>query len=307
MKAVQDNMPTGPGTETLHVGPGRDQARRRRRRGDVRRQGLPQDPVQHRDRRHDAGRVDVQGLHPDRRARSRASAPTPRSTGTARSTSPSSDTGRPTRRDASRTSPTSSSATSTCGRRTAHSVNTVYAQLNIKVGPDKTKAAAVAAGLPAHPACRTTYSNVFGTANAARHRHGQRLRHHRRQGQAGDAVPHQERHQRRRLGELQGQPSRPRSPSTRTHGHDATEAMPAASSPMAPRLRRRRSAGRPRARPVRRPRTRRRGSTASPPSSPPRSASTATVNGTAELDEQHPRLSVSSPVAPSRSRSGPPS
>ncbi|QGN58661.1 transglycosylase domain-containing protein [Nostocoides sp. HKS02] len=47
---------------------------------------------------------------------------------------------------------------------TGHSVNTVYAQLNIKVGPDKTKAAAVAAGLP-EKAQNATYSNVFGTSH----------------------------------------------------------------------------------------------------------------------------------------------
>jgi membrane peptidoglycan carboxypeptidase len=45
---------------------------------------------------------------------------------------------------------------------TGHSVNTVYAQLNIKVGPDKTKAAAVASGLP-EKAQHANYSNVFGT------------------------------------------------------------------------------------------------------------------------------------------------
>ena len=50
----------------------------------------------------------------------------------------------------------------------------------------------------------------------ARHRHGQRLRDDRGQGHAGHAVPGQEGHQRRRLGELQGRRSRPRSPSTRT-------------------------------------------------------------------------------------------
>ncbi len=47
---------------------------------------------------------------------------------------------------------------------TGHSVNTVFAQLNIKVGPDKTKAAAVAAGLP-EKAQNSTYSNVFGTSH----------------------------------------------------------------------------------------------------------------------------------------------
>ena len=47
---------------------------------------------------------------------------------------------------------------------TGHSVNTVFAQLNIKVGPDKTKAAAVAAGLP-EKAQNGTYSNVFGTSH----------------------------------------------------------------------------------------------------------------------------------------------
>ncbi|WP_270887065.1 transglycosylase domain-containing protein [Pedococcus sp. 5OH_020] len=54
---------------------------------------------------------------------------------------------------------------------TGHSVNTVFAQLNIKVGPDKTKAAAIAAGLPddKQAAARklgklgSNYSNVFGT------------------------------------------------------------------------------------------------------------------------------------------------
>ena len=45
---------------------------------------------------------------------------------------------------------------------TANSVNTVYAQLNIEVGPEKTKAAAIAAGLPAK-GLADNYANVFGT------------------------------------------------------------------------------------------------------------------------------------------------
>jgi membrane peptidoglycan carboxypeptidase len=45
---------------------------------------------------------------------------------------------------------------------TAHSVNTVYAQLNIKVGPKNTKAAAVAAGLP-EKSLGNNYANVLGT------------------------------------------------------------------------------------------------------------------------------------------------
>jgi membrane peptidoglycan carboxypeptidase len=49
-------------------------------------------------------------------------------------------------------------------KATGHSVNTVFAQLNIKVGPEKTKAAAVAAGLPEKDQ-NAQYSNVFGTAD----------------------------------------------------------------------------------------------------------------------------------------------
>ncbi len=45
---------------------------------------------------------------------------------------------------------------------TANSVNTVYAQLNIKVGPKNTKAAAVAAGLP-EKGLGDNYANVLGT------------------------------------------------------------------------------------------------------------------------------------------------
>ena len=45
---------------------------------------------------------------------------------------------------------------------TANSINTVYAQLNIKVGADKTKAAAVAAGLPAK-GLGSNPANVLGT------------------------------------------------------------------------------------------------------------------------------------------------
>jgi membrane peptidoglycan carboxypeptidase len=47
---------------------------------------------------------------------------------------------------------------------TGHSVNTVFAPLNIKVGPDKTKDAAVAAGLPEKDQ-NANYANVFGTAD----------------------------------------------------------------------------------------------------------------------------------------------
>ncbi|MGA8978562.1 MAG: penicillin-binding transpeptidase domain-containing protein, partial [Pedococcus sp.] len=46
---------------------------------------------------------------------------------------------------------------------TGHSVNTVYAQLNIKVGPKATRDAAVAAGLPAK-GLGTNYANVLGTS-----------------------------------------------------------------------------------------------------------------------------------------------
>lgn len=45
---------------------------------------------------------------------------------------------------------------------TANSVNTVYAQLNIEVGPKATKAAAIAAGLPAK-GLGDNYANVLGT------------------------------------------------------------------------------------------------------------------------------------------------
>ncbi|MGO4342966.1 transglycosylase domain-containing protein [Pedococcus sp. 2YAF34] len=47
---------------------------------------------------------------------------------------------------------------------TGHSVNTVYAQLNIKVGPKATRDAAVAAGLPAK-GLGTNYANVLGTSH----------------------------------------------------------------------------------------------------------------------------------------------
>jgi membrane peptidoglycan carboxypeptidase len=45
---------------------------------------------------------------------------------------------------------------------TAHSVNTVYAQLNIEAGPKNTKDAAVAAGLP-DKGLKANYANVLGT------------------------------------------------------------------------------------------------------------------------------------------------
>jgi membrane peptidoglycan carboxypeptidase len=56
---------------------------------------------------------------------------------------------------------------------TGHSVNTVYAQLNIKVGPQATKNAAIAAGLPGDAAAKarqiaplgTNYANVLGTSH----------------------------------------------------------------------------------------------------------------------------------------------
>ena len=49
-------------------------------------------------------------------------------------------------------------------KATGHSVNTVYAQLNIKVGPEATRDAAVAAGLPAK-GIGTNYANVLGTSH----------------------------------------------------------------------------------------------------------------------------------------------
>jgi len=56
---------------------------------------------------------------------------------------------------------------------TGHSVNTVYAQLNIEVGPKETKKAAIAAGLPDDAAAKArrleplgaNYANVFGTTH----------------------------------------------------------------------------------------------------------------------------------------------
>lgn len=49
---------------------------------------------------------------------------------------------------------------------TAHSVNTIFAQMNIKVGADKTVEAAVAAGLPEKTAgLNNNLANVFGTAS----------------------------------------------------------------------------------------------------------------------------------------------
>ena len=58
-------------------------------------------------------------------------------------------------------------------KATGHSVNTVYAQLNIKVGPEATKKAAIAAGLPddAQSKARkiaplgSNYANVLGTSH----------------------------------------------------------------------------------------------------------------------------------------------
>jgi membrane peptidoglycan carboxypeptidase len=49
-------------------------------------------------------------------------------------------------------------------RATGHSVNTVYAQLNIKVGPKATRDAAVTAGLPSK-GLGTNYANVLGTSH----------------------------------------------------------------------------------------------------------------------------------------------
>jgi membrane peptidoglycan carboxypeptidase len=51
-------------------------------------------------------------------------------------------------------------------RATGHSVNTVYAQLNIKVGPKATRDAAVAAGLPSK-GLGTNYANVLGTSHVS--------------------------------------------------------------------------------------------------------------------------------------------
>ncbi len=49
---------------------------------------------------------------------------------------------------------------------TAYSVNTVYAQLNMEVGPDKTRAVAVRAGIPENTAgLETNPSNVLGSAS----------------------------------------------------------------------------------------------------------------------------------------------
>ena len=49
---------------------------------------------------------------------------------------------------------------------TEHSVNTVFAQLNAKVGADKTRATAIAAGLPADtPGLESNSANVLGTAS----------------------------------------------------------------------------------------------------------------------------------------------
>jgi membrane peptidoglycan carboxypeptidase len=49
-------------------------------------------------------------------------------------------------------------------KATGHSVNTVFAPLNIEVGPEKTKDAAVTAGLPEKDQ-NANYANVFGTAD----------------------------------------------------------------------------------------------------------------------------------------------
>ena len=116
-------------------------------------------------------------------------------------------------------------------KATAHSVNTVFAQLNIKLADGGTKAtalrdAAILAGLPKNTSgLSINMNNILGTASAARHRHGQRLRDHRRSGTEGDAVPHQQGDVRRRQHQLQGQEGavaglRQEGDSRRHGGHD---------------------------------------------------------------------------------------
>ncbi len=63
-------------------------------------------------------------------------------------------------------------------KATADSVNVVYAQMNDEIGPDKTREAAIAAGLPESTSGldSVSTSNVLGTASPHPHRHGPRLR-----------------------------------------------------------------------------------------------------------------------------------
>ena len=288
MKAVKDKMPTGPGTSTLRVGPGLDQAGRRRGRRDVRRHGLHQGPVQHRHPGHDAGRVDVQAVRPDRRAARQGISTQRRSPATAR---------RPSRSSArARTARSATSADEQFGNidlqtATAHSVNTVYAQLNIKVGADKTRDAAIAAGMPGrHPRPGGQPRQRPRHGVPARHRHGQRLRDD-RGARACGPTPYLVKKVTSADGSVNYKAQK------QTKGAfdqdvaiDTTDAMQHVVTERHRRTARRRSAGRPPARPARRPTTRRRGSTGSPRSSPPRSASTATARRQARADAEHRRL-----------------
>ena len=74
---------------------------------------------------------------------------------------------------------------------TAESVNTVYVQLNERVGPKATLETAVAAGIPRGTlGLKTNMTNILGTSLPARARHGQRLRHDRQPGSAQRALLH---------------------------------------------------------------------------------------------------------------------
>ena len=96
-------------------------------------------------------------------------------------------------------------------RALAHSVNTVFAQLNIELAAPGTSAtgvrdAAILAG-PAEDHARAGHQHDQHLRHrlAARHRHGQRLRDHRRAGAEGDAIPHHQGDVRGRQHRLQGQ------------------------------------------------------------------------------------------------------
>ena len=100
---------------------------------------------------------------------------------------------------------------------TGHSVNTVYAQLNIKVGPKATRDAAVAAGLPSKGLGHQLRQRP-GHLPGEGHRHGQRLRHHRGEGPARHAVLHQDRQGRPGQPRLQGQARQEGGLRRRCHG-----------------------------------------------------------------------------------------
>ena len=214
-QAVQDDLPTGPGTSDaagrarVAIKPGDGAIVAMYGGADFRRASSTRPPT----RRMQAGSTFkpfalIAGAGAGRSARHDPS------TATARSGSPSSEQATRARAQLRRRAVRQHRP---AARATAHSVNTVFARLNIEVGADKTREAAIAAGLPANtarPGGQPLQRLRYG--EPARHRHGQRLRDDRGQGDAGDAVPGQEGDQRGRLGRTTRPRSRPRSPSTRT-------------------------------------------------------------------------------------------